>query len=467
MRRLSFILFFLVLFKPFLWADILSDADAMFGKDDFRGAKPKYETLLKTKPQDAALNYKYGVCLFRLGDWEAAVKPLTLAAKKLGIANIVLGDVYYQKYDFEESLEYYNKALATTEITTIPEIEKAITRTERAKNMLQSVEEIQIMDSLIVSKKDFFDYYNLSDDAGEIFAAEDNDTNGLFPRTKYVTPRKDRELTTRLVDASTDIFLTTKLLDGQTESASLSENINTEANENFPFLMPDGITLYFASDGENSIGGYDIFVSRYSSANNDFFKPENIGMPFNSTANDFMFAIDEEENVGYFATDRHQSQDKVIIYKFKPNATKVLLETDDAAERIAYAQLKKYTLFSDEKKEKKKEMVTPKTKTEIFFVVTDSIIYTSLEQFESKDALEAYQTAGKLEIDNAEKKRFMEQKRMEYLSANEEEKQALIKEISLLEQEINTPNQSPEDYFKLARKLEIEARNKKLLPEEE
>ena len=49
-----------------------------------------------------------------------------------------------------------------------------------------------------------------------------------------------------------------RLLDGWSEPESLT-SLNEQGNVNYPFLMSDGITLYYASDGEGSLGGYDIF----------------------------------------------------------------------------------------------------------------------------------------------------------------------------------------------------------------
>lgn len=88
---------------------------------------------------------------------------------------------------------------------------------------------------------------------------------------------------------------------------------------NYPFMMPDGTTFYFAATGEESIGGYDIFVTRFDSESGSFLKAENIGMPFNSTANDYMYAIDEFNDIGWFATDRSQPEGKVCIYIFIPS----------------------------------------------------------------------------------------------------------------------------------------------------
>ena len=63
-----------------------------------------------------------------------------------------------------------------------------------------------------------------------------------------------------------------RLLDGWSEPESLT-SLNEQGNVNYPFLMSDGITLYYASDGEGSLGGYDIFVTRYDSENSNYLRP--------------------------------------------------------------------------------------------------------------------------------------------------------------------------------------------------
>ncbi|MDE7470283.1 MAG: hypothetical protein K2M57_02420, partial [Paramuribaculum sp.] len=95
---------------------------------------------------------------------------------------------------------------------------------------------------------------------------------------------------------------------------------------NYPFLMADGMTLYFASDGEGSLGGYDIYISRRDG--DGFLQPQNIGMPYNSPFDDYMLAIDEETGTGWWATDRNQLEDMVTIYRFIPSELRVNYPTD-------------------------------------------------------------------------------------------------------------------------------------------
>ena len=95
------------------------------------------------------------------------------------------------------------------------------------------------------------------------------------------------------------------------------------------FFLNDGVTLYFASNGEGSIGGYDIFITRLNLENNTYLKPENVGMPFNSIYNDYMMAIDEMLNIGWFVSDREQIPGKVTIYLFIPNESKQTYNIDE------------------------------------------------------------------------------------------------------------------------------------------
>jgi len=87
-------------------------------------------------------------------------------------------------------------------------------------------------------------------------------------------------------------------------------------NAIFPYLMSDGVTLYYASDGDGSLGGYDIFITRNDGEK--YLQPQNVGMPYNSPANDYLLAIDELTGAGWWATDRNAPEGKVTIYVYVP-----------------------------------------------------------------------------------------------------------------------------------------------------
>lgn len=84
---------------------------------------------------------------------------------------------------------------------------------------------------------------------------------------------------------------------------NLGPEVNTAANEDAPFIHPDQKTLFFTSDGHNSMGGRDIFVTKLQ-PNNKWSKPENMGYPINTTANDNYFTLLADGTRAYFSSDR-------------------------------------------------------------------------------------------------------------------------------------------------------------------
>lgn len=100
-----------------------------------------------------------------------------------------------------------------------------------------------------------------------------------------------------------DIYRSVKMENGEWGAPqNLGPKINTAANEDAPFIHPDQQTLFFTSDGENTMGGRDIFVSRI--IRDTWTSPENIGYPVNSTANDNYFTLTADGSKGYFSSDR-------------------------------------------------------------------------------------------------------------------------------------------------------------------
>lgn len=93
---------------------------------------------------------------------------------------------------------------------------------------------------------------------------------------------------------------------------NLGKDVNTDNNEAFPFIHPDG-TLYFASKGHASYGGFDIFRSRPTGNGVDWTKAENIGEPFNSAFDDTYFLFDDDETKGFLSSAREGSDN---IYSF-------------------------------------------------------------------------------------------------------------------------------------------------------
>ena len=190
---------------------------------------------------------------------------------------------------------------------------------QRAENplvtqMLEAIQKVEFIDSMVVDEASFYEYIPLSPECGQLLQKDGVE--------QYTNEMGDRRIEALVHKEDTASYLATSdFIGGRWTDPAPVKGIGSD-DANYPYLMPDGITLYYAQKGTRSIGGYDIFVTRYSTENGSYLRPENIGMPFASEANDYLYVIDEPMQLGYFVTDRRQPKDKVCIYVFIPSASR-------------------------------------------------------------------------------------------------------------------------------------------------
>lgn len=84
------------------------------------------------------------------------------------------------------------------------------------------------------------------------------------------------------------------------DPGNIGSVINTMYDEEGVFMQADGRTLYFSSEGHNSMGGYDIFKTRLE--NGQWSVPENLGYPVNTPDDDFFFSVNSKGDHGYYSS---------------------------------------------------------------------------------------------------------------------------------------------------------------------
>jgi len=433
------LIFLSLLFSISLSARQTDDGESFFNNKQYAKARTIYENYLKKRPNDYKYNYQYARCCYELKDFENAITHFEMSGKKYPLRDLYLGELYFNSYRFDQSVVAYQTYIATLkpDDPKIPEYQQKVKRAENAALLLTRVDDVEIVDSMVVNKSEFLKFYKFSSELGtlsqELLKMINHRT---VDKIKYTTQRQDRVYFSDSIHSQMDIFTSFKLLDTWSKPVPISNVINTSANENYPFLLLDGVTVYFASDGENSIGGYDLFVTRLNPSTNTYLTPENIGFPFNSPANDYMMVIDEQRKLGWFATDRNQPAGKVMIYTFVPNSAKIIIHSDDKNYIRQAAQLKTYrkgkVKLNDSDTSSKIQV--QESHNQINFVVNDSIVYTSLDQFKSKEALKCWNEYQALIVDHQSKINELTELRTKYNSAeNDSIRQSLSPEILKLE----------------------------------
>lgn len=116
---------------------------------------------------------------------------------------------------------------------------------------------------------------------------------------------------------------------------NMGPKINTEYKEDAPYLSKDGKSLYFASQGHNSMGGFDIFRT-VRDENGAWGEPKNIGTPVNSSGDDIYYVENEEGTLAYYASMRPGSYGYLDIYTAKYDC-----------KNIPVTEVKGYAIYSE------------------------------------------------------------------------------------------------------------------------
>jgi tetratricopeptide (TPR) repeat protein len=113
----------------------------------------------------------------------------------------------------------------------------------------------------------------------------------------------------------TDIYMVKKLPNGNWARPQPLSMLNTQYREDFPFISSDGKTLYFASEGHSSMGGFDIFKSIYNEETNVWSNPKNLGYPINDGQDNRSISFSANNRTGYVSASRDGGVGDLDIYR--------------------------------------------------------------------------------------------------------------------------------------------------------
>jgi len=467
MKHTLFLLFF-VCIGYFAQAQTLNEAKLLYQKGEYQKALPAFKEGLKSKPKDASLNLWYGVCLLETGKTEASLPHLKLAeSKRLSEANRFLAKYYLKTFAPDTALIFIDKYLATPKLNGDKQKSAVVLKTsiQAFIEQLQKVEDVCFIDSVIIPKSKLYSTVKLSVEAGSFMPANTSFTEiPLSAGGAYFPERNDRAyFASKNAANNLDIVARHRILNDWGEVEPLPDVINTEANECNPFFLSDGVTLYFASNGHHSMGGYDLYVTRLNRTSNTYLLPDHLNMPFNSEANDYFLIIDEFTNRGYLATDRNQPEGKVAIYTFIPNPTKTLLQGKTIKELRDFAQIRSIKATQAGKNldslmlqpESHNIEVVKENEPDVIFNINDDLHYSKESDFKSTEARQEYIAYRSLYQKYTRSQKVLEEKREQYIVATPEIQKKLAEDILKLETAVLKYQQDLPVMEKRVRNLEI------------
>jgi len=309
--------------------DIKKEANKLFEEDEFTKAYKLYSQLVSNYPKDPEYNFKLGVCMiYSEPDKKKCLPYLTFANNHPDEApkevKFYLGKAYHVNYLFDEAIKYYNeyKKVGSSSKQKKLQVDREIFSCGYGKRLLSNLSDLEIKSKKQLNEADYFRSYDLKDIGGKLLIKPEAFRTGADKRKKeksvvYLPRTADKVFFSSYGDNTDnkDIYYAIKLANGEFAKPVKVNGINTDYDEDYPFLHPNGKTLYFASKGHNSMGGYDIFKSDYIDATDSWTQPVNLEFPINSPDDDYLFVTDSLEKVAYFSTGRQSPPGKIDVLK--------------------------------------------------------------------------------------------------------------------------------------------------------
>ena len=341
---------------------------------------------------------------------------------------------------------------------------------QRLESMRGFTQKVMFIDSVVVSKSKLLSSLNIPDEAGSIQAY-----NKFFNTTDqpnsivYLNQLRNKCVFSKFADGGWDLYSKEMIGEKWSNAVPLKglDILGDDVDINWPFLLSDGTTLYFAAKGEESIGGFDIFMTRYDETTQSYLKPENIGMPFNSIDNDYFFIVDEYDGIGWFATDRNQPEGKVCIYSFiynnvrenyvvdeyTPEQLRQLSEIHSISQTWTSNQARLGALEQLTAVYKRK--FTQKKKNDFEFVINDELTYTTLTDFRSVEAAEMYVNLNELLRKKNKLDSSIERARIAYPTARQAQREQYKQQLLAAEKQSEKYETDIKNLSKKIRRIEL------------
>ena len=293
---------------------------SLFKDGKYAEAVAEIEPIVRSNDRDAKANYYMGAAQICGNiDISEGMKRVKFAQIKgfVGDSHFYLGRAYQLTYEFEQAIQSYARFAKTSkDDKMIRQAELYTAQCEASIPLANKIFSINVIDKYRVTADSLLAVYKPSHEVGHIgrndeFFESDIDPDGVL----YITERGDAVYFSVANGAGKDkLYKIEKLLDGWGDMTALA-GLESEGNDRMPVMMTDGTTLYFSSDRAGGMGGFDIYRATYDPEAGSFGQPVNMGVPFNSAFDDYLFVGDEYRKRAWFASNRHTSADSVMVYE--------------------------------------------------------------------------------------------------------------------------------------------------------
>lgn len=233
------------------------------------------------------------------------------------------GDSLHRAYDFAEAESVYLQVLDSLDVVedslVVKDVRERLRMSENGKNMSRFVQVPQAAGKRRLPQEAFFLAYPLEDRSWRPLPnVLDADSGHDHVKSLYAPDWNDvLYFSAEGPSGTRDIMMT--MLDDTlwTVPVPVAELSDSSADEIYPMLSPDGRTIFFASDGLYGVGGYDLYKSVWDEQRQRWSAPQNMGFPYSSPADDFLYVESEDGDYALFASNRECGRDSVYVYAIR------------------------------------------------------------------------------------------------------------------------------------------------------
>lgn len=243
-------------------------------------------------------------------------------------------------YDFPKATGLCQKIM-DLDSTARPLAEERLMMSQNGLQMMDFCNQPVVVARQTFPLKDFFLFYPLKNFSWRKTPNQlDSLGSGDLSRAVYIPEgTKDIYYSAADEDGIRNIYRT-YLADSLWSAPMLiNEQLTSSSDEIYPMLSPDGEKLYFASKGLYGMGGYDLYVSHWNKETKDWDVPVNMGFPYSSPYDDFLFIDTEDGRYSIFASNRGCSKDSVTLYVLEYDSMPVGKVVSDVRELRDLASL--------------------------------------------------------------------------------------------------------------------------------
>jgi len=343
-----------------------------FQAGNFRAAESNFEKLMKQFPRDPMYRYYTGICKIEQNkDLEEAAELLVFASSR-GVPEDVyyyLGEAYRKLYDFEKAKKYF--------IEFDKEAPRGMTREKNSKLLIRSVvsamqitstyNPFEVLNVTFVNMSDPDQFRQVKMTGGDLvrkpevfFSPDENkeDLNSLMFMPRILERGKSVYFAGYDKGAKNgfQILQARKGPTGKWTDIKSLDALNTEKDEILPYFDPVGKDLYFASNGREGLGGFDLYRAHYDEERDEWTDPINVGFPVNSAFDDYLLLPGSDLGMVIFFSGRQGSDTAMTVYRVHLSEPKRSLASSTPQEirrianlgNIADDVLRDYESFQEE-----------------------------------------------------------------------------------------------------------------------